>query len=112
MSAVINKLKYIYLNQFIEIFFFWCVFIYLKKPYNDNKKTGRKLHKDILFYSNLDDYSNKIVQTLSTKNEKDNFIYICVDDPNIQLPIFNSSTHYLFSKGTKSINGRKSSRIY
>ena len=49
---------------------------------------GEKLHKDILFYSNLDDYSNKIVQTLSTKNEKDNFIYICVDDPNIQLPTF------------------------
>jgi hypothetical protein len=65
------------------------VFIYLKKPNNDNKKTmGEKLHKDILFYSNLDDYSNKIVQTLSTKNEKDNFIYICVDDPNIQLPTF------------------------
>jgi hypothetical protein len=49
---------------------------------------GEKLHKDILFYSNLDEYSTKIVQTLSTKNEKDNFIYICVDDPNIQLPTF------------------------
>ena len=72
------------------------MFIYLKKPINDNKKTvGEKLHKDILFYSNLDDYSNKIVQTLSTKNEKDNFIYICVDDPNIQLHIFNSSANNL-----------------
>jgi hypothetical protein len=49
---------------------------------------GEKLHKNILFYSNLDDYSNKIVQELSSKNEKDNFIYICVDDPNIQLPQF------------------------
>tara|TARA_B100001093_G_scaffold431824_1_gene428044 strand:- start:1200 stop:1751 length:552 start_codon:yes stop_codon:yes gene_type:complete len=52
------------------------------------KRMGEKLHKDILFYSNLDEYSNKIVQELSTKKEKDNFIYICVDDPNIQLPSF------------------------
>jgi hypothetical protein len=49
---------------------------------------GEKLHKDIVFYSNLDEYSNKIIQELSGKNEKDNFIYICVDDPNIQLPDF------------------------
>ena len=52
---------------------------------------GEKLHKDIVFYSNLDEYSNKIIQQLSSKNEKDNFIYICVDDPNIQLPDFLSA---------------------
>ena len=49
---------------------------------------GERLHKDILFYSNLDEYSNQVVQQLSNKTEKDNFIYICVDDPNIKLPQF------------------------
>tara|TARA_B100000989_G_C19512792_1_gene460000 strand:+ start:256 stop:756 length:501 start_codon:yes stop_codon:yes gene_type:complete len=52
---------------------------------------GEKLHKDIVFYSNLDEYSNKIIQELSNKKEKDDFIYICVDDPNIQLPDFLSA---------------------
>ncbi len=61
----------------------------IKKNHTNNKKAmGERLHKDILFYSNLDEYSNKIVQELSNKAEKDNFIYICVDDPNIQLPQF------------------------
>lgn len=49
---------------------------------------GEKLHKDIVFYSNFSDYSNKIIQQLSSKKEKDDFIYICVDDSNIQLPSF------------------------
>jgi hypothetical protein len=57
---------------------------------------GEKLHKDIVFYSNLDEYSNKIIQQLSSKNEKDNFIYICVDDPNIQLPDFLSAVPTIY----------------
>lgn len=64
------------------------VYLSKKKIIQIIKTMGEKLHKDILFYSNLDEYSNKIVQELSSKNEKENFIYICVDDPNIQLPSF------------------------
>ena len=47
---------------------------------------GEKTSK-ISIYSNFSDYSNKIIQQLSSKKEKDDFIYICVDDSNIQLPI-------------------------
>lgn len=57
---------------------------------------GEKLHKDIVFYSNLDEYSNKIIQDLSSKKEKDNFIYICVDDENIQLPDFLSAVPTIY----------------
>jgi len=49
--------------------------------------SGQK-QKDIVFYSNRDDYSKRVLKMISDQNRDNNFIFICVDDRNIQLPSF------------------------
>jgi PKD repeat protein len=49
---------------------------------------GDKMNKDIVFYSNYDNYSKKVLNDLSKLKIDDKLIYICVDDENIQLPKF------------------------
>src|SRR6056300_975991 len=49
---------------------------------------SRQKQKDIVFYSNRDDYSKRVLKMVSDQNRDNNFIFICVDDRNIQLPSF------------------------
>jgi hypothetical protein len=57
---------------------------------------GDKMHKDIVFYSNYDNYSKKVLDALSKLKIDDKLIYICVDDENIQLPKFLSVVPTLY----------------
>jgi hypothetical protein len=57
---------------------------------------GDKMHKDIVFYSNYDNYSKKVLDALSKLKMDDKLIYICVDDENIQLPKFLSVVPTLY----------------
>ena len=49
---------------------------------------SEKMHKNILFYSNRDTYSKKVLNIISSKKRDNEFVFICVDDKNIQLPSF------------------------
>ena len=49
---------------------------------------GEKMHKNIIFYSNFDEYSKKVLAEFSKLKMEDKLIYICVDDDNIKLPTF------------------------
>ena len=57
---------------------------------------GDKMHKDIVFYSNYDNYSKTVLSELSKLKIDDKLIYICVDDENIQLPKFLSVVPTLY----------------
>ena len=46
------------------------------------------MKKDIIFYSNYCTYSKEILNQISKTSINDNIAYVCVDDPNIQLPNF------------------------
>lgn len=47
-----------------------------------------KMHKNILFYSNRDNYSKQVLNIISSEKRDNEFVFICVDDRNIQLPSF------------------------
>ena len=46
------------------------------------------MQKDILFYSNLCDFSKEVVQAIVKYQIKDNFMLVCVDNKNLKLPPF------------------------
>jgi hypothetical protein len=46
------------------------------------------MQKDILFYSNLCDFSKDVLQTITKQQMKEKFMMVCVDNRNIQLPPF------------------------
>ena len=49
---------------------------------------SEKMGRNILFYSNRDTYSKKILNIISGQKRDEEFVFICVDDRNIQLPSF------------------------
>ena len=49
---------------------------------------SEKMGRNIIFYSNLDAYSKKILNIISGQKRDSEFVFICVDDRNIQLPSF------------------------
>ena len=49
---------------------------------------SEKMHKDICFYSNRENYSKKILNLISQQKKDNDFVFICVDDRNIKLPNF------------------------
>lgn len=49
---------------------------------------SEKMHKNILFYSNRDAYSKKVLNIISGQKRDNEYVFICVDDRNIQLPSF------------------------
>jgi hypothetical protein len=46
------------------------------------------MQKDILFYSNLCDFSKEVVQSIVKYQIKDKFMLVCVDKKNLKLPPF------------------------
>lgn len=46
------------------------------------------MQKDILFYSNLCDFSKEVVQAINKYQIKDKFMLVCVDNKNLKLPPF------------------------
>jgi len=59
--------------------------------------------KDIVFYSNRDDYSKRVLKMISDQNRDNNFIFICVDDRNIQLPSFLKAVPTIFLVKEKKV---------
>lgn len=49
---------------------------------------SEKMGKNIIFYSNKDIYSKKVLNIISGQKRDNEFVFICVDDRNIQLPSF------------------------
>ena len=49
---------------------------------------SEKMHKNILFYSNRDNYSKQVLNIISSEKRDNEFVFICVDDRNIKLPSF------------------------
>ena len=49
---------------------------------------SEKMGKNIIFYSNRDTYSKKVLNIISGQKRDNEFVFICVDDRNIQLPSF------------------------
>ena len=46
------------------------------------------MSKDIIFYSNYCNFSKEVIGKLNNTSIRDSFLYICVDDTNINLPTF------------------------
>lgn len=46
------------------------------------------MQKDILFYSNLCDFSKEVLQNIAKYQIKDKFLLVCVDNKNLKLPPF------------------------
>jgi len=59
------------------------------------------MSQNILFYSNLHDYSKK-VYSLCNQNQL-NLLYVCVDDPNINLPTFVEAVPLVYITSQKRI---------
>jgi hypothetical protein len=59
------------------------------------------MSQNILFYSNLHDYSKKIYSLCNQFQL--NLLYVCVDDPNINLPTFVEAVPLLYITNQKRI---------
>ena len=46
------------------------------------------MKKNIIFYSNFCTYSKEIINQISKTPINNKILYVCVDDKNIQLPVF------------------------
>lgn len=46
------------------------------------------MQKDILFYSNLCDFSKEVVHTITKYQIKERFMFVCVDNKSLKLPPF------------------------
>jgi len=64
---------------------------------------SQNIGKDILFYSNYCDYSKELVKNISNNNLSDNFVFICVDDKNIELPTFLKVVPTIFNIRKKEV---------
>ena len=64
---------------------------------------SKNIGKDILFYSNYCDFSKEIVNNISNNNLSDNFVFICVDDKNIELPTFLKVVPTIFNIHQKEV---------
>ena len=60
------------------------------------------MSKDILFYSNHDDYSKEIIKLVS-KNNLTNIIQVCIDDSRIKIPKFVSVVPTIYNNNTKEL---------
>jgi hypothetical protein len=60
------------------------------------------MSKDILFYSNHDDYSKEIIKLVS-KNNVTNIIQVCIDDSRIKIPGFVSVVPTIYNSKTKEL---------
>ena len=61
------------------------------------------MKKDILFYSNFCTYSKEIVNNISKTSLNDSFLFVSVDDENIQLPPFITSVPTIYLINDKKI---------
>ncbi len=61
------------------------------------------MKKDIIFYSNYCTYSKEILNQISKTSINDNIAYVCVDDPNIQLPNFITAVPTIYLVEEKKI---------
>ena len=61
------------------------------------------MKKDIIFYSNYCTYSKEILNQISKTSINDNIAYVCVDDPNIQLPNFITAVPTIYLVSEKKI---------
>ena len=61
------------------------------------------MKKDIIFYSNYCTYSKEILNQISKTSINDNIAYVCVDDPNIQLPNFITAVPTIYLVDEKKI---------
>lgn len=61
------------------------------------------MKKDIIFYSNYCTYSKEVINQISKTTINDNIIYVCVDDPNIQLPPFIKAVPTIYLVNDKKI---------
>lgn len=53
--------------------------------------------KDILFYSNLCDFSKEVLNTLVKHQLKESFMLVCVDNKNLKLPPFVDRVPLIYS---------------
>lgn len=60
------------------------------------------MSKDILFYSNHDDYSKEIIKLVS-KNNLTNIIQVCIDDSRIKIPKFVLVVPTIYNNNTKEL---------
>ena len=60
------------------------------------------MKKDILFFSNYDGFSKKILDKLSINNIKD-IVMVCVDDSNIKIPSFIKVVPTIYNHSKKQI---------
>ena len=60
------------------------------------------MDKDLLFFSNYDEYSIKIIETVKKNNIKD-IIPICIDDSKIKIPSFITVVPTLYISSSKKL---------
>lgn len=60
-----------------------------------------QVQKDILFYSNLCDFSKEVLATLVKHQLKDNFLLVCVDNKNLKLPSFVECVPLIYTASKK-----------
>lgn len=61
------------------------------------------MSKNILFYSNYCNYSFETLNLINKHNMTDHFIYVCVDNKEIQIPSFIKVVPTLYITDTKNI---------
>jgi glutaredoxin-related protein len=61
------------------------------------------VQKNLLFYSNQCKYCKELAELLSKYNIIDNFIKICVDDPNLKLPTIVTSVPFAVMKDLNKV---------
>ena len=60
------------------------------------------MKSDILFFSNYDEFSKKILDTLSLNNIK-NIVMVCIDDNNLKIPSFIKVVPTIYNHSKKQI---------
>lgn len=60
-----------------------------------------QVQKDILFYSNLCDFSKEVLTTLVKYQLKETFMLVCVDNKNLTLPSFVDRVPLIYSTSKK-----------
>jgi hypothetical protein len=62
------------------------------------------MQKDILFYSQFCNFSKEVLDAITKHNLKDNFMFVCVDNKQLKLPVFVDRVPLIYTTGKKLLS--------